>query len=176
MNSTIYAWDRFKTSAILKKTKVVFNAGLTNNDKKNHKDFMDKYHLPNELLEILCDSNGQNYNSDAIFLELNNGILGMNFLYYHFLSLADIIKIYGLIQSHSKGEIDINLIPFAKLEKPVEKNVLTVFAIHTIDKTIYKTQVYEWERFITHFEFRSEKFAANLNDFLENQILWYGLK
>lgn len=175
MKSTINTWGRFKTSVILKQGRLIFNNGLTNDEKKNHQEFIDKHFLPNELLEILCDVNGQDFKSESVFLEIKTGILGLNFLHYNFLSLADIIKIYGFIQSYSRGKTDMNLIPFAVLKKAVEENVSTALTIHTIDNNIYKTQFYEWDRFITHFEFRSEKFAISLNEFLENQILWYSL-
>jgi hypothetical protein len=173
--NTINTWSIFKTGVMSKKGKLIFNNGLTDDEKKNHQEFIDKYHIPDELLEILCDSNGQYSKSESVFLEIKTGILGLNFLHYNFLSLTDIIKIYSFIQSYSKSEIDMDLIPFARLEKSIEENVLVVFTIHTIDKTIYKTQFYEWDRFITHFEFRSEKFATDLNEFLESQILWYSV-
>jgi hypothetical protein len=75
-----------------------------------------------------------------------------------------------------KENIDRNLIPFAKIEKSIGHEKFAAFAIHATEKTIYKIEFYEWDRFVTHFEFRSNKFANNMSDFLENQILWYGIK
>jgi hypothetical protein len=176
MSTTMKTWNNFKTSILAKKSTLIFKEGLTNIEIKANQDFINTHHFPIELLEILSDSNGQDLNSDPIFLELDSRYSGLNFNYYKFLSLVNIKEMFLFIQSFSKGRIDTNLIPFANIEKIIGDKGSIVFTIHTIEKIIYRTQFYEWDRFGTMSEFRSEKFAKNMDEFLENQILWHSLK
>jgi hypothetical protein len=177
MTKTIDAWDNFKTMILTQYSALILNKGLTDHDIKKHQGFINNYHFPDEILKVLHETNGQDYNSNPIFLEFQNGILGLNFCYYKFLSLTDIIETHNFMQSYSKGKIDMNLIPFAKIEKTTNDNGTTTFTIHNTKKTIYKTFCFINDYgYKPIYEFRSEKFANNLNEFLENQILWYGLR
>jgi len=167
-------WNEFKTN-LVNKPNIVFNKGLSEDEIKSSLDFIDDHHIPDELIEILCDSNGQSCNSVPIFLEFWNGILASDlfFYYYDFMSLNDIRETYNFIQTYSKGKIDVDLIPFAKINNVFKDKGTTVFTIHNCDKTIHKTFCFIDDRgYVPVPEFRSEKFAKNLNEFLENQILW----
>jgi len=167
-------WNKFKTN-LAHEPNIVLNKGLSEDEIKSLLDFIDDLHIPDDLIEILCDSNGQCCNSNPVFLEFWNGMLASDlfFYYYNFMSLNDIRETYNFIQTYSKGKIDINLIPFAKINNMVKNKGTTVFTIHKLDKTVYKTFCFINDSgYVPVSEFRSEKFAKNLSEFLENQILW----
>jgi hypothetical protein len=177
MSEIINIWNDFKIK-VLCNNSILLNRGILNHEKIENMEFIDKY-IPNELLEILCDSNGQKTNTLPIFLEFINSIIGLNFFHYKFLSLSEIIDTYNFMQSYSNGKIEYTQIPFAKLIPPKDScNILgiTTFTIHLKNKSIYKTLC-----FINDFaykpisEFRSEIFTNNMSDFLENQIIWNNL-
>jgi len=177
--TTISTWNKFKSNILADKFILVLNEGLSDDEIKFNKDFINHHHVPSELIEILRDSNGQNYNSNPIFLEFWNGILSSDlfFCYYKFLSLNDVKETYSFIQTYSKGKIDTNLIPFAEINNTDRDKGTTVFTIHNFDKTIHKTFCFTNDSgYVPISEFRSEKFAKNMNEFLETQILWYSLK
>ena len=170
---TINIWNEFKT-ILVNEPNIVLNKGLSEDEIKLSLDFIDA-HMPDELIEILCDSNGQCCNSNPIFLEFWTGMLASDlfFYYYNFMALNDIRETYDFIQTYSKSEIDINLIPFAKIKNVVKNEGTIVFTIHKLDKTVYKTFCFINDSgYVPVSEFRSEKFAKNLSEFLENQILW----
>jgi hypothetical protein len=163
-------WRTFKLNKLSEKKDSIFNIGLSDDEIILNKEFVDNY-IPKELLEILQDSNGQKENTEPVFLEL-----GLSFSYYNFLSLNRIKNTYSSINSFFKTDIKTDFIPFATINKVIGNRGSIAFTINRNDKTIHKIQFYEWDRFITHTEFRTEKFANNLNDFLENQILWNNIK
>ena len=178
MISTINTWNKFKANILAGKSTLIFNKGLNIDEIRLYKDFIDNNHIPDELLVILSDSNGQCYNSNPIFIEFRSKILTSDLIFYHykFLSLKNIKEAYNFMQSYSKGKIDANLIPFAEINNVERNNGTTVFTIHNFDKTVHKTFCFTNDRgYVPIFEFRSDKFAKNLNEFLENQILWYSL-
>ena len=89
------------------------------------------------------------------------------------MALNDIRETYDFIQTYSKSKIDINLIPFAKINNADKNEGTIVFTIHKLDKAVYKTFCFINDSgYVPISEFRSEKFAKNLSEFLENQILW----
>ncbi|NDW11226.1 hypothetical protein [Dysgonomonas sp. 520] len=131
--------------------------------------------MPDELLDVLKDSNGQKTNSIPLFLELKNNILGADIFYYQFLSVSEILEIKDKIQSNTIVELE-NLYPFAELvNRNIGEKGFVGFVINSIDKKIYKMQSYVWDRFGSHNEFKLDIFANSLKEFLENQILWFSL-
>jgi hypothetical protein len=172
---TIDTWHDFKTMVLLKEPDIILNKGLSEDEIQSYLDFINNHHIPDELIEILYDSNGQCHNSNPVFLEFWNGILASDLFFHHynFMSLNDVKEAYKFIQTYSKGKIDTNLIPFAEINSMKRDKGTTVFSIHNFDKTIYKIFCFIDDRgYVPVLEFSSEKFAKNLNEFLENQILW----
>ncbi|WP_269242510.1 hypothetical protein [Flavobacterium limnophilum] len=166
-------WKEFKSAIISESKEYDFEIGLSAEELKDCKF---KNSIPDELLDVLYDSNGQKINSKPMFFEFKNQANGIILWKFNFLNLEQIILTYNFIQEYTKTQIDANLIPFAKYEKGLGDQGTMAFTINKIDKTIHRTLFYEYDRFVTVFEFRSEKIANNLNDFLENQILWRTLK
>jgi hypothetical protein len=169
----IEKWNEVKTELqkIIKESN--FEKGLTK-EELNYSNFREN--IPIDLLEILHNANGQIEKSKPIFIDFKNSSNGIIVSKYYFLSLAKIIELHGFIQDYSKKQIDKNLIPYAVYEKNIGDKGTKCFTIHKIDKTVHKTIFYEYDRFTTVYEFRSEKIAENLEEFLENQLKWRSLK
>lgn len=123
---------------------------------------------PTDLLELLQISNGQKSNSHPIFIKLN----GSTILKYKFLNAKEIKSLHKLIQDTTKDRIDKNLIPFAKYEKDIGDKGSMAFAISAIDNSIYHILFYEFDRFTTVHEHRSEKFSKSMLDFIESETEW----
>lgn len=166
-------WNEFKTIIEAENKEDIFEVGLSEVE-FNNSGF--KKNIPKDLLEILLDSNGQKNNSMPIFFEFKNHPSGTIKWWFNYLSLEEIIETYNFIQDYTKNQIDVNLIPFAKHDKELGDKGTMAFTLNRIDNSIHRTLFYEYDRFVTVFEFRSEKIANNLNEFLENQILWRTLK
>ena len=92
--------------------------------------------------------------------------------WFNFLNLAEIVSTFNFIQEYTNKQINKNLIPFAKYEKELGTKGTMAFTINRIDNSIYRTLFYEHDRFVTIYEFRSEKIANDIDEFLQNQILW----
>jgi hypothetical protein len=89
MSAILDIWRNLK----LCKSNIFLNEGLSNIEIKKNQEFINKY-IPEELLEILKNSNGQIANSESLFSEFKNNILGITFSHYNFLSLDEIIETY----------------------------------------------------------------------------------
>ena len=70
----INIWNEFKT-ILANEPNIVLNKGLSEDEIKSSLDFIGTSHVLDELIEILCDSNGQHCNSNPIFLEFWTGML-----------------------------------------------------------------------------------------------------
>ena len=129
--------------------------------------------LPEDLYSILRESNGQKKDTSPIFGEFVRGVLRTQNIYYRFLSLQEILETINEMKNVDKIE-SINLIPFAKYSVVFNGEINThIFSIDKNSRIIYKTYFFYWEKFIRHKEFQSEKIAENLEEFIDNQILWY---
>ncbi|WP_448826730.1 SMI1/KNR4 family protein [Capnocytophaga bilenii] len=129
--------------------------------------------LPEDLYSILRESNGQKKDTSPIFGEFVRGVLGTQNIYYRFLSLQEILETINEMKNVDKIE-SINLIPFAKYSIVFNGEINThIFSIDKNSRIIYKIYFFYWEKFIRHKEFRSEKITENLEEFIDNQILWY---
>ena len=69
--------------------------------------------LPEDLYSILRESNGQKKDSSPIFGEFVRRVLGIQNIYYRFLSLEEILDTINEMNNVDKIE-SLNLIPFAK--------------------------------------------------------------
>ena len=129
--------------------------------------------LPEDLYSILRESNAQKKDSSPIFGEFVRRVLGIQNIYYRFLSLEEILDTINEMNNVDKIE-SLNLIPFAKYSVVFNGEINThTFSIDKNSRIIYKTYFFYWEKFIRHKEFQSEKIAENLEEFIDNQILWY---
>jgi len=162
-------WSELKTAIENENIEDTFEAGLSKIELSNSSF---REYIPNDLLEILLNSNGQKNNSKPIFFEFKNHSSGTIIWRFNYMSLAQIVSTYNFIQEYTKKQIDENLIPFAKYEKELGDKGTMAFTINRIDNAIHRTLYYEYDRFVTVYEFRSEKIANNMDEFLQNQTLW----
>lgn len=125
--------------------------------------------IPVDLLQLLQFSNGQKTNSEPIFIKLN----GATTLKYKFLTGLEIISLYKFIQDTTNSFIDKNLIPFAKYEKDIGDKGSMAFAINKVDNTVHHLLFYEFDRFTTVYEHRSEIFSKSLLDFISSENEWH---
>lgn len=153
-------WNEFKEKIGIEN----FNVGLKIN----------KGDIPNELLKIFKDADGQKSDYKPVFLEFRNDILGFNIILYKFISYNELLELKEEMIYYTKEK---DLFPFALLvNRQVGDEGAIVFAFSSFDEKIYKVQFYRWDRFVHHTEFKKEVFANNLNEFLENQVLWNSLR
>ena len=160
-------WNKLKTIIENDNKEDTFEEGLSEKEISNSSI---RDYIPNDLLKILIDSNGQKNNSKPIFFEFKNHSSGTILWWYNYLSLTQIASTYNFIQEYTKKQVNENLIPFALHEKSIGDKGTMAFTINRIDNSIHRTLYYEYDRFVTVYEFRSERIANNMDEFLQNQI------
>lgn len=156
-------WEIFKTTICVSNEEL--NDGIEINNTN--------YFFPEQLYYILKESNGQKKNTLPIFGEFRNTSSGIEIIYYNFLSLQEILETFDNMKNFNY-EKSISLIPFAKKITIANENSINyVLCVNKDNSQIYRVCFFHWERFVNHKEFQSEKIAKNLDEFLDNQILWY---
>ena len=146
------------------------NSSMNTNDQKL---FEEKFKLNlKTFFPFLLNWNGQKEKTPGIFFDFLNHSSGTILWHYCFLKSNEIIDLYDFIQIYTNGKLSKELIPFAKCSKEVGDKGSIGFAIHSQTGEIYKVKFYEYDRFVTVYEFGEEKVNAEFSDFLSNQCLW----
>lgn len=125
-----------------------------------------------ELIPLYSNWDGQKKDTEGLFFDFMNHSSGTIVWHYRLLSFQEIIDNYNFIQSYTKGKISEDLIPFAKSIQEFGDNGSVGFAIHIKTKQIFKIHYYEYDRFVTVYEFSESKINEDFNEFLINQMNW----